>query len=37
MAIEAAQFLKTKQPHAEITVRDLETGEAVAVKHPLQK
>jgi hypothetical protein len=37
MAIEAARHLKTKQPHSEITVRDLETGEVTAVKHPLQK
>ena len=26
--------LKTKNPNAEVTVRDLETGETVFVKHP---
>jgi hypothetical protein len=30
-------FLKTKQPHAEITVRDVETGEMTSMKHLLQK
>ena len=37
LAIEAATFLKTKNPNAELTVRDLETGETIAVKHPLAK
>jgi hypothetical protein len=37
LAIEAATFLKTKNVHAEVTVRDLETGETTAVKHLLQK
>ena len=36
MAIEAARHLKTKQPHSEITVRDLKSGELTAIKHPLQ-
>jgi hypothetical protein len=37
LAIEAATRLKTKNPNAELTVRDLVTGEAIVVKHPLQK
>jgi len=37
LAIEAATFLKTKYPNAQLTVRDLETGETIAVKHPLAK
>jgi hypothetical protein len=37
LAIEAASFLKTKNVHTEVTVRDLETGEKTVVKHPLQK
>ena len=37
MALEAAKFLKTKNVHSEVTVRDLETGETTSVKHPLQK
>jgi hypothetical protein len=37
LAIEAATFLKTKNVHAEVTVRDLENGEVTTVKHPLQK
>jgi hypothetical protein len=37
LAIEAATFLKTKNVHAEITMRDMETGETIAVKHPLSK
>ena len=37
LAIEVATFLKTKNPNAELTVRDLETGETIAVKHPLAK
>jgi len=32
LAIEAATFLKTKHPNAQLTVRDLETGETIAVK-----
>jgi len=31
-----ASRLKTKQPHSAITIRDMETGEVTAVKHPLQ-
>jgi hypothetical protein len=34
MAIESATCTKTKTPHAEVTVRDAETGEAIAVKDP---
>jgi hypothetical protein len=37
LAIEAATFLKTKNPNAELTVRDLVTGETIAVKHPFAK
>jgi hypothetical protein len=37
LAIEAATFLKTKNPNAELTVRDLKTGETIAVKHSLSK
>jgi electron transfer flavoprotein alpha/beta subunit len=37
LAIEAATRLKTKNVHAEVTVRDVETGETTAVKHPLAK
>jgi hypothetical protein len=36
LAIEAATYLKTKQPHSQITVRDIETGKTTPVKHPLQ-
>jgi hypothetical protein len=35
MAIEGAIFLKTKQPHAEVTVRDVVTGVTIAVTQPL--
>jgi len=34
LAIEAATLLKTKNVHAEVTVRDLENGKTTAVKHP---
>jgi hypothetical protein len=37
LAIEAATFLKIKNPSAQLTVRDLETDETIAVKHPLTK
>jgi len=37
LAIEAATRLKTKSPHAEVTVRDLETGKSASVKHPFAK
>jgi hypothetical protein len=30
----AATNLKTKQPNAEITVRDLQTGTVTMIKHP---
>jgi hypothetical protein len=33
-AREGAIFLKTKNPNAEVTVRDLRTGEVTMVKHP---
>lgn len=35
IAIEAAVYLKTKSPNAEVTVRDVVTGEVIVVKHPL--
>jgi hypothetical protein len=34
LAREAATHLKTKQPNAEITVRDLQTGMVTTIKHP---
>jgi hypothetical protein len=37
LAIEAATLLKTKNVHAEVTVRDTETGKTISVKHPLAK
>jgi hypothetical protein len=33
-AREAATYLKTKQPNAHITVRDLLTGTLTVIKHP---
>ena len=33
----AATTLKTKQPNAEITLRDLQTGTVTVVKHPLDR
>jgi hypothetical protein len=30
----AATNLKTKQPNAEVTVRDLQTGKVMVIKHP---
>jgi hypothetical protein len=36
LAIKAATFLKTKKVHSEVSVRDLGTGETIAVKHPLE-
>lgn len=33
-AIEAATYLKTKSPHVEITVRDVERSETIVVRHP---
>ena len=32
IAIEAAEYLKYKHPHAEVTVLDRETGDTVAIK-----
>jgi hypothetical protein len=37
LAIEAAIYLRTKQPHAQITVRDIESGKTTTVKHPFDK
>jgi hypothetical protein len=37
LAIAAATLLKTKNVHAAVTVRDLESGEVTVVKHPAQK
>ena len=37
LAIEAATRLKTKNPNADVTLRDVEAGETVTVKHPLAK
>jgi hypothetical protein len=37
LAIEAAAFLKMKNVHAEVTVRDVESGEVIVVRHPLAK
>jgi hypothetical protein len=34
IAIEAAVYLKTKSPNAEVTVRDVESGEVTVVRHP---
>ena len=33
----AATNLKTKQPNAEVTLRDLQTGAATVIKHPLER
>ena len=30
----ASTNLKTKQPNAEVSVRDLQTGKVTAIKHP---
>jgi len=35
MAIEAAQFLKRKNVHSEVTEREVETGKVTQVQHPL--
>jgi hypothetical protein len=32
IAIEAAEHLKYKHPHAEVTVRDLVTGDTITIK-----
>jgi len=37
LAIEAATFLKTKNVHAEVTVRDMQTDKTTTVKHPPAK
>jgi hypothetical protein len=31
MAIEAADYLKQRHPHSEVTVKDLKSGEVTAV------
>jgi hypothetical protein len=33
-AREAATLLKVKMPHAEITVRDMQSGTVTPIKHP---
>jgi len=33
IAIEAGEYLKQKNPTAEVTVRDRESGETIVVKH----
>jgi hypothetical protein len=37
LGFEAATYLKTKQPNAQITVRDIESGKTTTIKHPLEK
>ena len=32
IAIEAAEYLKYKHPHAEVTVHDRETGDTITIK-----
>lgn len=32
LVIEGAEFLKAKNPHTEVTVRDLETDEKIVIK-----
>ena len=32
IAIEAAEYLKYKHPHAEVTVHDLMTGDTITIK-----
>ena len=32
IAIEAAEYLKYKHPHAEVTVHDLVTGDTITIK-----
>ena len=34
IAIEAAEYLKYKHPHAEVTVHDLMTGDTITIKTP---
>jgi hypothetical protein len=34
LAREAAALLKTKQPNAEVTLRELQTGAVTMIKHP---
>jgi hypothetical protein len=37
LAHDAAIFLKTKMEHAEITVRDLQSGIVTLIKHPAKR
>jgi hypothetical protein len=34
VAIEAAEYLKYKHPHAEVTVHDLMSGDTITIKTP---
>jgi hypothetical protein len=34
LALAAAALLKTNQPNAEVTVRDLQTGTSTVIEHP---
>jgi hypothetical protein len=33
LAVEAAEHLKRKQPHSLVAVKDLQTGETIAVEY----
>jgi hypothetical protein len=35
LAIEAAELLKRKHPHSNVVVKDLQTGETIAVEYKL--
>jgi hypothetical protein len=35
LAIEAADFLKRKHPHSAVVVKDLHSGETIAVEYKL--
>jgi len=37
IAIDSARYITTMNPGAELTVRNLTTGEVTVVKHPNQK
>ena len=34
LAIESAQYLKRQRPYADVAVRNLTTGETIAIKSP---
>jgi hypothetical protein len=34
LALAAAALLKTNQPNAEVTLRDLQTGRSTVIEHP---